>query len=102
MVNTWSHLMSFRTIIVLVGTLCLVVGTIAIYLVAEEPGPLVTIHQPTAIGMRSFTIDVSIDAHGSRLGEVQGWIEQGGTRRVIPNLGAGTTAAITQETQGRV
>jgi murein DD-endopeptidase MepM/ murein hydrolase activator NlpD len=94
--------MSFRTILVLVGTLCLGAGTIATYLVAQEPGPLVTIHQPTAMGGHSFTVDVSIDTHGSRLGELQAWVEQGGRRRSIPGLVAATTAAITQETRERV
>ena len=94
--------MSFRTILVLIGTLCLVAGAIGTYLVSEEPGPLVTIHQPTVIGGQSFAIDVSIDAHGSRFGEIEAWIEQGGTRRPIPGLVAATTAGITQSTRGRV
>jgi murein DD-endopeptidase MepM/ murein hydrolase activator NlpD len=94
--------MSVRTILVLVATIALVVGGLAFYLVAQEPGPLVTIHGPQAVGGEAFIFDVSMDADGGKAASLDAWIEQNGRRFPVLSLSSAPHATITQETAGRV
>jgi murein DD-endopeptidase MepM/ murein hydrolase activator NlpD len=94
--------MSFRTILVLVGSLLVAAGSLVAYLVSQEPGPIVTIRQPVAIGGGSFAVDLSVDAHQPEFGRLEVWIEQGGRRQSVVTVSPASRATLTQETPTRV
>lgn len=94
--------MSVRTVILLVASLLLCIGGFALYLATQEPGPLVIVHGPNAIGGQAFELDVSVDSHQTSLGSFDAVLVQGGQRHPLTTLGPATGARVTQETPERV
>ncbi len=94
--------MSHRTILLVLATLAVVIGLAAYSLATQEPGPLVTITGPVAVGGQAVDLDVSVDPHGSRLSRLEAWLEQGGRRFPLFDLASGAAAQVRQETPERL
>lgn len=94
--------MPLRTVFVLVGILAVAAGAVAVYVASREPGPLVIVHEPAAIGGSSANLDVSVDALETSLASVEAWVEQGGQRHVLLAGISDAGVVLTQETRERV
>jgi murein DD-endopeptidase MepM/ murein hydrolase activator NlpD len=94
--------MSLKAISVLLATLLLVGGGVAFYLAGQEPGPLLTVRQPTAIGGRQLTLELSVDSDGTRLSRTEARLEQGGLQFPLFSLSEPGDAQFVQENPGRM
>ncbi|MCX6552009.1 MAG: M23 family metallopeptidase [Acidobacteria bacterium] len=94
--------MSFKTILLLILAVALVAGGITFYLAGHEPGPLVHVYQPAAVGGGGITVEFTVDAIGTPLTRLDVALEQQG--RVFPvfSLAAPGSARFTQETADRI
>jgi len=77
-------------------------GAIVFHLAGQEPGPLITVHKPAAVGGGPFTLEVSVDSIGTPLTRIEATLEQQG--RVFPvfSLAAPGSARFIQETPERI
>jgi murein DD-endopeptidase MepM/ murein hydrolase activator NlpD len=77
-------------------------GGMAFYYAGQEPGPLVKIDRPAAIGGGALTLDMSVDAVGTTLRRLDAVLEQ--QARTIPvfSLASPGTARFAQETPERI
>lgn len=94
--------MSLRTFIILFAALALVAGGLTCRLAGQEPGPLVTIHAPAAVGAGPMTFEASVDSLGTRLTLIEATLEQQGRRFPIFSLAAPGSARFLQETPDRI
>ena len=94
--------MSFKTILFLILVLLAATAGGAFYLAGQEPGPLATINGPVTIGGGKVTFDVSVDAVGTKLTQLEARIEQGGQALAVFSLAAPGDARFVQETPDRI
>jgi len=94
--------MSLRTILILLAALLLFGGGLTYYMAGQEPGPLVTIHKPTAVGLGPLTFEASIDSVGTRLTRIEATLEQHGRTFPVFSLAAPGSARFLQETPDRI
>ena len=94
--------MSYKAISVLLGALLLVGGGAAFYLAGQEPGPLLTVRQPTAIGGGQITLELSVDSDGTRLSRAEARLEQSGLQFQLFSLSEPGDAQFVQENPGRM
>lgn len=94
--------MSFKAVLILVVALLLAGGAVSFYYAGQEPGPLVKIEKPAAIGGGPIALDVVVDAVGTTLRRLEVVVEQQG--RVFPlfTLASPGAARFTQETPERI
>ncbi|MEW5982663.1 MAG: M23 family metallopeptidase [Acidobacteriota bacterium] len=88
--------MSGRSVLVLLGAFLFVALGVAIYLAGQEPGPVVRIIGPDAIGQAGVVFDASVDALGSRLSRFDVVIEQGTNRNEVLSLDTPGATSFTQ------
>ena len=94
--------MSLKTILFLVAVLLVLASGVAYYLAGQEPGPLVTIHGPSAMGNADATFDASVDMVGTRLTAVEARLEQAGRQFPVFSLASPGQARFVQETPDRM
>jgi len=94
--------MSFRTILILLCAALLIGGGLTYHLAGQEPGPLVTIHKPAAIGRGPLTLELSVDALGTRLTRIEAALEQQGRTLPVFSLASPGNARFLQETPDRI
>jgi len=94
--------MRFRALLVLVLALLLVGGAVTFYYAGQEPGPLVKIEKPSAIGTGSVELELVIDAVGTHLRRVEAVVEQRGNRFPLFSLASPGAARFAQETPERM
>lgn len=94
--------MSFKAVLVLVLALLLVGGTVSFYYAGQEPGPLVKIEQPAAIGGGPIALDIVVDAVGTTLRRLEVVVEQQGRLFPLFTLASPGAARFTQETPERI
>lgn len=94
--------MSVRSVLVLVVALFSVAIGVAVYLAGQEPGPVVKILQPEAVGQTSVEFEASVDTLGSSLSRFDVVIQQGLTSHPLFSLQEPGTARFTQETAERM
>ena len=94
--------MSFRTALVAALALLLVGGAVAFYYAGQEPGPLVKIDKPAAIGGSGVALDVTVDSLGTTLRALDVSIEQQGRVFRLFSLDAPGAARFAQETPHRM
>jgi murein DD-endopeptidase MepM/ murein hydrolase activator NlpD len=94
--------MSFRTVVAAALALLLAGASVLYYYAGQEPGPLVKIEKPAAIGGGPVTLDVTVDALGSRLRRLEASVEQQGRVFRLFALDAPGGARFTQETAERI
>jgi murein DD-endopeptidase MepM/ murein hydrolase activator NlpD len=94
--------MSFKAVLVAALALLLAGGAVVYYYAGQEPGPLVKIEKPAAIGGGAVAVDVAVDSLGTKLRRLDVSVEQQG--RVFPlfSLDAPGAARFTQETPDRI
>jgi len=94
--------MSFKAVLVAALALLLAGGAVVYYYAGQEPGPLVKIEKPAAIGGGAVAVDVAVDSLGTTLRRLDVSVEQQG--RVFPlfSLDAPGAARFTQETPDRI
>jgi murein DD-endopeptidase MepM/ murein hydrolase activator NlpD len=94
--------MSFRTAAVVVLAVMLAGAGIAYYYGGQEPGPLVKIEKPAAIGGGPVAIDVTVDSLGTRLRRLVVSVEQDGRVSRLFSLDEPGAARFVQETADRI
>jgi len=94
--------MSFKAVLAFVLALLLVGGGMTFYYAGQEPGPLVKIDKPTAIGGGALALDVSVDAIGTTLRRLDAILEQQGRSFSVFSLASPGTARFAQETPDRI
>jgi hypothetical protein len=94
--------MSLRTILILLAALLLFGGGLTYYMAGQEPGPLVAIHKPAAIGLGPLTFEASVDSVGTRLTRIEATLEQQGRTFPVFSLAAPGSARFLQETPDRI
>ncbi|MFO7693983.1 MAG: M23 family metallopeptidase [Vicinamibacterales bacterium] len=94
--------MSFKAVAAAALALLVAAGALVFYYAGQEPGPLVKIEKPAAIGGGPVALDVTVDSLGTTLGRLDASIEQEG--RVFPlfSLDAPGSARFGQETPERI
>jgi hypothetical protein len=91
-----------KTILALVVAVLLVASGVTYYYAGKEPGPLVAILQPFAIGSSDVTVEFTVDAVGSKLVKADAVLEQQGRSFPLFALASPGQATFTQETPTRV
>ncbi len=94
--------MSFKTVLAAAVALLLAGGIVVYYYAGQEPGPLVKIEKPAAIGGGAVALDVTVDALGSKLRGLEVSVEQEGRVFRLFSLDAPGQARFTQETPDRI
>jgi murein DD-endopeptidase MepM/ murein hydrolase activator NlpD len=94
--------MSFKTVLVAALALLLAGGSVVYYYAGQEPGPLVKVEKPAAIGGGAVALDVAVDSLGSRLRGLDVSVEQQGRVFSLFSLGAPGDAKFIQETADRI
>jgi hypothetical protein len=94
--------MSFRTILIVLCALLLVGGGLTYHLAGQEPGPLVTIHKPAAVGLGPLTLELSLDSLGTRLTRIEAVLDQQGRTFPAFSLASPGNARFLQETPDRI
>lgn len=93
--------MSLRALLVLIGAfLCLAIG-VGLYVAGHEPGPVLKVARPDAVGQSGLVFDASVDTLGSRLTRFDVVLEQGLTRHAVFTLASPGDASIVQDTPER-
>jgi murein DD-endopeptidase MepM/ murein hydrolase activator NlpD len=94
--------MKLRATLLVVVALLLLGGAVTYYYAGQEPGPLVKIEKPAAIGGGSISLEFVVDAVGTRLRRLDAIVEQQGRRFPLFTLASPGTARFTQETPDRM
>ena len=94
--------MSFKTLVVAALALLLAGGSVVYYYAGQEPGPLVKIEKPAAIGGGPVALDVTVDSVGARLRRLDVSVEQQGRVFRLFSLDAPGEARFVQETADRI
>jgi murein DD-endopeptidase MepM/ murein hydrolase activator NlpD len=94
--------MSFRTFVIAAIGLLLIGAAVVYYYAGQEPGPLVKIEKPAAIGGGPIALDVTVDSLGSKLRRLEVAVEQQGRTFHLFSLNAPGQARFTQETADRI
>jgi len=94
--------MSFKTVLVAALALLMAGGAVAFYYAGQEPGPLVKIDRPAAIGGGGVALDVTVDALGTALRALDVSVEQQGRVFSLFSLDAPGSARFVQETPDRM
>ena len=94
--------MSGRSIIALVTVFLLVALGVAFYVAGQEPGPVVKVTRPDAVGQSGLVFEASVDTLGSRLSRFDVVLEQGLNRHPLFSLAAPGSATFAQETADRM
>jgi hypothetical protein len=94
--------MSLRTILVLLCAALLIGGGLTYHLAGQEPGPLVTIHKPAAVGRGPLTFELSVDSLGTRLTRIEAALDQQGRTFPVFSLASPGNARFLQETPDRI
>ena len=94
--------MSFKAVAIAALVLLIAGGALVFYYAGQEPGPLVQIEKPAAIGGGPVALDVTVDSVGTRLRRLDVSVEQLG--RVFPlfSLDDPGSARFGQETPDRI
>ena len=94
--------MSSKTVLVAALALLLAGGAVVFYYAGQEPGPLVKIDKPAAIGGGGVALDVTVDSLGTRLRALDVSVEQQGRVFRLFSLDAPGSARFAQETPDRM
>ena len=94
--------MSFKTVVVAALALLLAGGSVVYYYAGQEPGPLVKIEKPAAIGGGPVALDVTVDSVGTALRRLDVSVEQQGRVFRLFSLDAPGEARFVQETADRI
>jgi len=94
--------MSFKSVLIALVALLLAGGAVVYYYAGQEPGPLVKIEKPPAIGGGPVAVDLTVDAVGSALRALDVSVEQQGRTFPLFSLASPGAAHFTQETPDRV
>jgi len=94
--------MSFKVLLAFVLALLLAGGGVTFYYAGQEPGPLVKIDKPAAIGGGALALDLSVDAVGTTLRRLDAVLEQQGRTIPVFSLASPGTARFAQETPERI
>jgi murein DD-endopeptidase MepM/ murein hydrolase activator NlpD len=94
--------MSFKTLVVAALVLLSAGGAVVYYYAGQEPGPLVKIEKPTAIGGGPVALDVRADSIGTKLRRLDVSVEQQGRVFRLFSLDAPGEARFVQETADRI
>ena len=94
--------MSFKAVLIAALALLLAGIGVVYYYAGQEPGPLVKIEKPAAIGGGPVALDVTVDSLGSRLRRLDVAVEQGGRAFGLFSLDAPGGARFVQETADRI
>ena len=94
--------MSFKTVVAAALVLLFAGGSVVYYYAGQEPGPLVKIEKPAAIGGGPVVLDVTVDALGSRLRRLEVSVQQQGRVFRMFSLDSPGGARFTQETADRI
>jgi hypothetical protein len=94
--------MSFKVFFAIVLALLLAGGGMAFYYAGQEPGPLVKIDRPAAIGGGALTLDLSVDAVGTTLRRLDAVLEQQAHTIPVFSLASPGAARFAQETPERI
>lgn len=94
--------MKLRATLLIVAALLLLGGAVTYYYAGQEPGPLVKIERPAAIGRNSIALELVVDAVGTRLRRLDAVVEQQGRRFPLFTLASPGAARFTQETPDRM
>ena len=94
--------MPLKTFAIAALVLLLIGGVVTYYYAGQEPGPLVKIEKPAAIGGGAVTLDVTVDALGSTLRRLEVSVDQQGRVFRLFSLDAPGQARFTQETPDRI
>ena len=94
--------MSFKTAVVAAFALLLAGGSVLYYYAGQEPGPLVKIEKPAAIGGGAVALDVTVDSVGTKLRRLDVSVEQQGRVFTLFSLDAPGDARFVQETADRI
>ena len=94
--------MPLKTFAAAALVLLLVGGIVTYYYAGQEPGPLVKIVKPAAVGGGAVTLDVTVDSLGSSLRQLDVAIDQQGRVFRLFSLDAPGQARFTQETPDRI
>ncbi len=94
--------MPTRPLLALVSVLLLLGGATVFYFAGQEPGPLVRIEKPAAIGGGSIDLDLIVDAIGGGLTRLDVAVEQAGRTMPLFSLASSGAAKFTQETPDRM
>ena len=94
--------MPLKTFAAAALVLLLVGGIVTYYYAGQEPGPLVKVVKPAAIGGGAVTLDITVDSLGSTLRRLDVAIDQQGRVFRLFSLDAPGQARFTQETPDRI
>ena len=94
--------MTLRTAAITVLVVLLAGAGIVYYYAGQEPGPLVKIEKPAAIGGGPVAIDVTVDSLGTKLRHLEVSVEQEGRSLGLFSLDAPGDARFVQETADRI
>jgi murein DD-endopeptidase MepM/ murein hydrolase activator NlpD len=94
--------MSFKAAALAALAVLLAGAGLAYYYAGQEPGPLVKIEKPAAIGGGPVAIDVTIDSLGTKLRRLDVSVEQQGRSFRLFSLDAPGEARFVQETADRI
>jgi murein DD-endopeptidase MepM/ murein hydrolase activator NlpD len=94
--------MSFKAVAVAALALLLAGGGLVYYYAGQEPGPLVKIEKPAAIGGGPVALDVTVDSVGAKLRRLEVSVEQQGRVFGLFSLEAPGEARFAQETDHRI
>jgi murein DD-endopeptidase MepM/ murein hydrolase activator NlpD len=94
--------MSFKALAVAALALLLAGGGLVYYYAGQEPGPLVKVEKPAAIGGGPVALDVTVDSVGSTLRRLDVSVEQQGRVYRVFSLDAPGEARFVQETAHRI
>ena len=94
--------MPIKPVVAALVAVLVVGGAVTFYYAGQEPGPLVKVDKPEAIGGGAVALDVTVDPVGSTLRSLEVSVEQDG--RVFPlfSLASPGSARFTQETADRM
>jgi murein DD-endopeptidase MepM/ murein hydrolase activator NlpD len=94
--------MPFKVIALASLVLLLAGGAVSFYYAGQEPGPLVKVEQPAAIGGGPVALDVTVDSVGTTLRRLDVSAEQQGRVFKLFSLDAPGDARFVQETEHRI
>jgi murein DD-endopeptidase MepM/ murein hydrolase activator NlpD len=94
--------MQLKTFAAAALVLLLIGGVVTYYYAGQEPGPLVKVEKPTAIGGGPVSLDITVDALGSTLRRLDVALDQQGRVFRLFSLDAPGPARFTQETPDRI
>ena len=94
--------MSFKAVAVAALVLLLAGAGLVYYYAGQEPGPLVKIEKPAAIGGGPVAVDVTVDSLGTTLRRLDVSLEQQGRAFRLFSLDAPGDASFAQETADRI